>query len=135
MWGSLTYKQGCPAVEPCLAASWFLTPPSPRPISPWLRLTPEAPGGGVEGALEVLASWGFGDWVGPGQGLYPLSEWLLPDPTSHWSQHYLRGISQMPPHQSLTPAASGLGALVLQSAALTRTFWPWCGPLQPQNCV
>ena len=73
--------------------------------------------------------------MGPGQGLHPLSEWLFPDPTGHWSQHPLWEVSQMAPHQSLTPAASNLGALVPQSAALTRPFWPRCSPLQPQNCV
>ena len=67
-WGSLTYEQGCPAVEPFLAASWF---PTPLSLSLAERqgceLTPEAPGGRSGGGPagpgllgDVEAGWVLG---------------------------------------------------------------------------
>ena len=45
-------------MEPCLAAPWVLTPRLSLAEGWGCKLTQEAPGEGVEGALEVLASWG-----------------------------------------------------------------------------
>ena len=124
-------------MEPCLAAPWVLTPRLSLAEGWGCKLTQEAPGEGVEGALEVLASWGVeaGCVLGGGFILLVNGCSQIPLAIGHSTPCGGRWFSQTPPRQSLTLAASGLGSLVPQSAALTRPFWPRCGPLRPQNCV
>ena len=71
----------------------------------------------------------------PGQGLHPLSEWLLPDPTGHWSQHPRRGWGAVLPNAPTSepdPCSQRFGcfsaSVSCSDQALVAPVWPLAAP-------